>query len=306
MGFEYQVAGFCLTLRAENKSEATIKSYTDAIRLLCAYLESKGMPVAVDAVKREHVESFLADLRTQPTKRGTGLQSPATVANRYRSLNVFFNWCVEEDEIEVSPMARMKVPKVPEKLTGVLTVDEVRAMVSVCERDKSFYGRRDAAIIRILIDTGLRRAEIGNLKMQDVIRRDTDWYLRVIVKGGDTEESRLGYKAAKALYKYLSARSKYTNPELPALWLGSAGTLTPRGIAWVLSQRAKEAGLGHVGPHMLRHTFTHMALASGMTEADVQRLGHWRDGKMVRHYGKSLANERATDAHRRHSPGDAI
>lgn len=304
--FEYAIEGFCLTLRAENKSENTIKSYVEALRLLCAFLGAMGMPLSPDAVRREHIEAFLADLRTHPTKRTGRPQSPATVANRYRSLAVFFNWCVEEDEIAVSPMARMKAPRVPDKATDVITVEEIRKLLSVCDRDKSFYGRRDYAIIRILIDTGLRRAEIGRLQMQDVIRRERDWYLRVTVKGGDEALSRLGYKAAKALYKYLGARSRFYGQEAPALWLGTSGPLTPRGIAWILSRRAKEAGVKDIRPHRFRFTFTHLALASGMSEADVQQLGHWRDSKMVRHYGKALATERAHEAHRRHSPGDEI
>jgi len=60
------------------------------------------MPQAVDSIRREHVEAFveeqLARLR------------PASAANRYRSLQQFFRWLVDEGEIRESSVARMKPP----------------------------------------------------------------------------------------------------------------------------------------------------------------------------------------------------
>tara|TARA_B100001167_G_C16681499_1_gene262598 strand:+ start:459 stop:653 length:195 start_codon:yes stop_codon:yes gene_type:complete len=64
------------------------------------------MPTQLDNVSREHVESFMEDL--------LGKWKPATTNNRYRGLQAYFGWLVEEAEIRVSPMARMKPPRIPE------------------------------------------------------------------------------------------------------------------------------------------------------------------------------------------------
>ncbi|MFL5726371.1 MAG: phage integrase N-terminal SAM-like domain-containing protein [Chloroflexota bacterium] len=87
-------------LRAANKSPNTIKAYLDAAERLDAYLEAHGMPRAVAAIHREHVEAFVEDQLAR--------LKPASAANRYRSLQQFFRWLVDEGEIKESPTARMR------------------------------------------------------------------------------------------------------------------------------------------------------------------------------------------------------
>jgi len=67
------------------------------------------MPDDLRHLRREHVEAFIIDL--------LGRWAPATVNNRYRGCQAFFRWCIDEDVIPESPMAKMKPPKVPEQPT---------------------------------------------------------------------------------------------------------------------------------------------------------------------------------------------
>ena len=82
---------FARHLRAANKSPLTIKSYLDAVTLLDGFLEARGMPRMVAAIHREHVEAFVEDQLAR--------LKPASAANRYRSLQQFFKWLVDEGEI---------------------------------------------------------------------------------------------------------------------------------------------------------------------------------------------------------------
>src|SRR5262245_13345584 len=86
---------FGLSLRAAGKRARTEQSYLEALDQLAAFLDDAGMPTAVHAITREHVEAFLVSLRDAG-------RSPATVANRYRSLQQFWRWCIEEGEITES------------------------------------------------------------------------------------------------------------------------------------------------------------------------------------------------------------
>ena len=90
-------------LRAENKSDRTVETYLEVVRLLQAYLARRGVGLA--EADRAQIEAFLADLLAR--------WKPATAANRYRSLKVFYAWLEEEGEITADPMAKMKPPAIP-------------------------------------------------------------------------------------------------------------------------------------------------------------------------------------------------
>ena len=164
-------------------------------------------------------------------------------------MQAFFKWLVEEGEIRESPMARMKPPKVDEVPPPLLSDSEVRALLATCEKGQDFEDRRDYAILRVLIDTGGRRAEIAALRYtpQDDETNDVDIdrsFLRVYGKGGRWRFLPLGNKAVKALDRYLRLRPRHPAADTPWLWLGHKGRLADSGIAQMLRRRSREAGLG--------------------------------------------------------------
>jgi hypothetical protein len=81
-------ASFRRTLRAQNKSDRTVEAYTDAVRLLADFCAAGGHPLTVSALKRKHIELFIADQLAH--------WKPATANNRYRGLQSFFTWALAE------------------------------------------------------------------------------------------------------------------------------------------------------------------------------------------------------------------
>jgi site-specific recombinase XerC len=164
--YEVEVAGVAAigqrwraSLDAQRKSPRTIESYLAAVDALSNFLSRAGMPTIITGLKREHVESFISARLRETTVRG-GLRSANSVGIEYRSLRVFFNYAIDEGEIRESPMAKMHPPKADEPTTPLVDEAAMRKLMKVTDGD-SFEARRDKAVILLLLDCGLRRAEIA-------------------------------------------------------------------------------------------------------------------------------------------------
>jgi integrase/recombinase XerC len=164
---------FRRTLRAEDKSERTVKSYTEAVRLFTDFLAERGHSLTIEAITRDDVRGFIADQLER--------WRPLTALNRYRGLQAFFKWAVAEGELDASPMAGMNPPQIPDEPPPVLTDEELRRLLKACE-GRDFTDRRDAAILRLFLDTGVRVAEAAGIMLPGDLHLD-DQVVIVLGKG---------------------------------------------------------------------------------------------------------------------------
>ena len=272
-----------LHLVIRNLAPRTVETYLQTGMAYARFCDGRS------GLTRRDVEAYLAHL----TLSGA---APGYLARTYQELKQFFEFLVAEEVVEKNPFDRIQRPVVPPRPVPLLTDDEVQRLLAVCS-GRSFEDLRDTAMIRLLLDTGLRSFELVSIRLDDL-----DFAARTIVVTGKARKTRavvFGDKPALALRRYLRARNKHSRASDPRLWIGKKGPLTDSAVRQMLRRRGKKAGVDGLHPHRFRHQFAHDWLAAGGAEGDLMRLAGWSSRQMLERYGASAASQRAIDAHRR-------
>jgi integrase/recombinase XerC len=302
-------AGFLVdwdrSLRAGNYPSTTRYNYLLAAAQLCRYLVEQPCQLDVgDAartpttVTRQHVEAFQAWM--------IETRSASTALNKHKALQQFFKWLtVDEEEIEQSPMLRVRQPKTPKRLIPIIRDGDTKRILDTC-KGKDFVQLRDEAIIRLLYNTGARLSEVANLRLEDVdLELDA---VRFHGKGAKDRRVRIGPKTARAVSRYLRARGSHKGFGLPALWLAVRGAqpVNANGIKLMLKRRGLRAGIDGVHAHRWRHTYAHEWKLAGGDTGDLMLLLGWTSDDMPRLYGASAAAERAQQVQARMGIGERV
>ena len=90
------------------------------------------------------------------------------------------------------------------------------------------------------------------------------------------------------------------------LFIGHRGSFSGDALAQVVKTRGQQAGINDLHPHMFRHGFAHRWLADGGNEGALQRLGGWKNPRIMARYGAQLAEQRANEEHRQRGLGDRL
>jgi site-specific recombinase XerC len=286
---------FARHLRAEGRSERTVVIYAQSIRFYSDWLAERGRPATLDELDRAAIREWLAQL--------TDRNEMSTVRTRYKGLSRFCNWLVAEGEIPVSPMQGLAAPTAQPKPVPILSDADLVALMKACG-GKDFADRRDEALIRVLLDCGVRVAEVCGLTVDGV---DLDRGMALVTgKGSKVRPVYLGARTVRALDRYLRVRRLHRWAHMDALFLSQRGALSPDGVRDRMNVRAAQAGLDHLHPHQFRHTFAHDFLMNGGQERDLKRLAGWSSDVMLERYGASAADARAKAAAQRMKRGDRV
>jgi site-specific recombinase XerD len=291
-------ASFNRSLRVEGKADRTLVLYGQSITYFSRWLAQRDQTADVSSLNRDTVLQWLDYLRHRGLTTGT-------IRTRWRGLRRFTNWLLAEGIIAADPLAGIVIDKPEPAPVPILTDAELAALVGAC-RGTRFVDRRDEAVIRLLIDCGLRVSEVTGI---DLDHLDLDGEsVSVTGKGSRVRPAYFGAKTGQSLDRYIRERAKHRHASSSALFLGERGRFTPDGVRERLKVRADMAGLdpAKIHPHRFRHTNAHDFLLAGGQERDLKRLMGWRSDTMLERYGASAADHRAREATRRLKRGDRI
>ena len=195
------------------------------------------------------------------------------------------------------------VPVISDEDLGTL----LRSMTST-----AFLDRRDTAIVRLMLDTGVRREELVSIDVDDLDLRQQEVAL-YRTKGGRPASCRSVVGRPSRYAATSEPREHHPAAGSPALFVvarmpepGSSWRMSGDSIWRMLRRRCEAAGLATIHPHQFRHTWADDLLSNGANEGDVERLAGWQSPLMVRRYGRSAADRRARDSARRLARGDRV
>jgi site-specific recombinase XerD len=155
-----------------------------------------------------------------------------------------------------------------------LTPAEMDALLRAAKAGR--YGQRDYAMMLVAYRHGLRVSELVSLTRRDVSLAEARiWCARR--KNGLSTSQPLQGDELRALRAYLNKR----DDALPWLFVSSqGGQMTRQNINYLIAEAGQRAGLGHINPHMLRHSCGH-ALADKGT--DTRLMQDWLGHRDIRH-----------------------
>ncbi|MFD9906551.1 tyrosine-type recombinase/integrase [Streptomyces sp. NPDC059063] len=290
---ESLLESWILSLRAERKSNQTVKTYGDGVRAFLRYCAREGVAPALD---RPTVNAFTAALLD-------GGAEAATARSRQLAVRRFSSWLAEEGEIDSDQLATLKPPQLDTKIVPELDADQLRALIKAC-KGGAFRDRRDEAIIRFMAETGARAGEVVDMLIDDIdLKRGVAVVRRG--KGGRGRTVPVGPQTARSVDRYLRARRTHRLAALPGLWLGERN----RGFSYyalhkTLAYRAELAAIEDFHPHVLRHTAAGRWLAAGGSEGGLMAVAGWSRRDMIDRYTRATSERRAADEARSLNLGD--
>lgn len=239
--------------------------YADMVRpFVASRLETDGRLDLAGLAPSDVLAFVLAEAERRPRR------SAKLLVTALRSLLRFLH----VEGLTARPLAPV-VPSVAAwRLSGLprsLDPEQVQALLASCSR-QTLVGRRDFAILLMLVRLGMRRGEVAALQLDDI-----DWRageLLVRGKGSRVERLPLPVDVGEALADYLrhgrpedaEGREVFVRVKAPPR------ALTPPGVSQVVVGAARRAGLGQIGAHRLRHTAATELLRAGAPLVEIGQL----------------------------------
>lgn len=268
------------TFIANQRAECTKATYWSNLKGFGAWL---GKPV--EAVSIADIVDYKAHLEAQG-------QAPGTIANKLSSLRQFFGFLADHGLLPHNPTAGVKSPKLDDRTSkGILTEAQAGKLLQSIDT-RTIGGKRDLAILALMLVNGLREVEITRASVRDLGQVDRFDVLRVTGKGGKAREAKLRADVKALIDDYLAARAQPAPDQ--ALFIGHNGKakarLTTRTIRAMVDRRLEAQGLKRdgVSGHSFRHSAITLSILNGASLIQAQDLAGHTDPKVTMRYFHNL------------------
>ena len=230
---------------------------------------------------------------------------PISIKDYYINLRCLFNWLVEDETLQVSPLDKIPKPKVRAEQVQPFTQEQIEALLKAARASPS--PRRDEAIVLFLYDTGVRASELCGLRMRDLDLNSR--HASVLGKGNKHRLVYFSRETGKVLSNYLRKPKRELQD---SVFISESGTrcgeaLTRSGLLQLIERLGKVAGIKamKVSPHVFRHSAAIQLLRNGCDVYSLMSLMGHTSLTVCQTYLK-LSNSDLENQYRKCSPVDAL
>lgn len=253
----------------KNYSKHTVTAYLKDLTFFSDYLLEHYETNDIRASNYPMIRSWIVLLVDQG-------KSNRTINRKMSSLKAYFKFLLKTKQLEVDPMVKHRALKTSSKVQVPFTAEEINQVTLLLEQQDGFEGTRDHLMVSLFYATGMRRAELVDLRLEDF-----DWSSGVVKVRGKRQKERFIplLDTLKPLYQnYLNQRNQLSNiVDARHLLLSQKGVkiypeLVYRVINGYFSKVSKKIKRS---PHILRHSFaTHLLDEGADLNAVKELLGH--------------------------------
>lgn len=294
-------------------SKKTLLGIRSNLKKFIRFLETRGHSLKLSELSLHDARAYVAYLQGTVTKyEGHKLTpahpnctyAPETVHTHVRALRGFSTWIEREGYTKTPIFDLLDLPKLPHKKIDVLSPEEIQKIMDSINPN-SFKGARLAAMVLLMLDSGIRASELIGLKHAEV-----DWnggVFKVFGKGSKERFVPLGATAKQTLLRYVQVfRPKPARDDIDNVFLSLDGySLTVNALTHIMRRLGKNSGVPRLHAHLLRHTCgVQYLIVGGDTKSLQMFLGH-ASPSMTHHY-EQFKDEHVSAQHRKFSPVDAL
>ena len=244
-------------LKASGYTGATRCGYIDRTRRLLKFINPNCRRIRISDITRNAINEFMTSIQTMQDKNGIYKETSFSYRNSmYIALNNFCNFINDNDYSPTKLVIKKPIKREDEeeKKKEMLDANDFHSILAAADHNPiEFYRRRDKAILCIFMNTGVRRAGLQSINIEDL---DIDnRILHVIDKGHKIHKYKLNRDTINILLEWLEYRERmlWFRENTNALFITKqCKRISLTSVAEVVMKYTKEALGKELRPHKLR------------------------------------------------------